>query len=140
MGVSEEEPVDDSRPASREVQMSKKILVVDDEADIRRFLTAVLEKHDYATVTAEDGVKALEIARKEKPDLIILDLMMPNETGTGFYRKLSRDKDLSETPVIVVSGLAGRDLAVRKPVAVFDKPIDPDEFIATVDKTLGGSD
>jgi DNA-binding response OmpR family regulator len=120
--------------------MSKKILVVDDEADIRRFLTAVLEKHDYETVTAEDGVKALEIARKEKPDLIILDLMMPNETGTGFYRKLSREKDLSETPVIVVSGLAGRDLAVRKPVAVFDKPIDPDEFIATVDKTLGGSD
>jgi len=120
--------------------MSKKILVVDDEADVRRFLTAVLKKHDYETVTAGDGVKALEIARKEKPDLIILDLMMPNETGTGFYRKLSRDKDLSQTPVIVVSGLAGRDLAVRKPVAVFDKPISPDEFIATVDKTLGGSD
>ena len=119
--------------------MGKKILVVDDEADVRRFLTAVLEKNDYETLTAEDGVKALEVARREKPDLIILDLMMPNETGTGFYRKLSRDKELSQTPIIVVSGLAGRDLAVRKPVAVFDKPINPDEFIAAVEKALAGS-
>ena len=61
---------------------------------------------------------------------------MPHETGTGFYRKFSRGKEYERTPVIVVSGLAGRELAVKKPAAVFDKPIDPDEFITAVKKAL----
>lgn len=117
--------------------MAHKVLVVDDEADIRTYLSAVLTKHGYEVVTASDGNKALETARTEKPDLICLDLQMPNQTGTGFYRNLSRDKDLATTPVIVVSGLAGRELAVREPAAVFDKPIDPDEFIAAVEAALG---
>jgi len=117
--------------------MSKKILVVDDEADIRRFLTAVLEKRGHETLTAADGREAFVIAEREKPDLVILDLQMPNQTGTDFYRRLSKDKELCDTPIIVVSGLAGRHLAVREPVAVFDKPIDPDEFAATVEKALG---
>jgi len=116
--------------------MSKKVLVVDDEADVRKFLTAVLEKHGYETLTAENGAKALEVAAQKKPDLVILDLQMPHETGTGFYRKFSRGKEYENTPVIVVSGLAGRELAVKKPAAVFDKPIDPDEFIAAVRKAL----
>jgi two-component system cell cycle response regulator DivK len=120
-----------------EVVMSKKILVVDDEADVRRFLTAVLEKRGYETLTAADGREAYEIARRERPDLVILDLMMPNQSGTDFYRRLTKDKELSETPIIVVSGLAGRHLALKEPVAVFDKPIDPDEFGAAVDGALG---
>jgi CheY-like chemotaxis protein len=116
--------------------MSRKVLVVDDEADVRRFLTAVLQKNGYETVTAENGTQALEVAKQEKPDLVILDLAMPHETGTGFYRKFSRGKEYQDTPIIVVSGLAGRELAVKKPVAVFDKPINPEEFIAAVKKAL----
>jgi CheY-like chemotaxis protein len=116
--------------------MSKKVLVVDDEADVRKFLTAVLKKNGYETVTAENGAQALETAKQEKPDLVILDLQMPRETGTGFFRKFSRGKEYENTPVIVVSGLAGRELAVKKPVAVFDKPINPDDFIAAVKKAL----
>ena len=117
--------------------MSKKILVVDDEADVRRFLTAVLEKRGHQTLTAADGREAFEIAVREKPDLVILDLQMPDQTGTDFYRRLMKNKDLRNTPIIVVSGLAGRHLAVREPVAVFDKPIDPEEFGNTVDRALG---
>ena len=117
--------------------MSKKILVVDDEADVRRFLTAVLQKRGYETVIAEDGRKAFEIAERERPDLIILDLQMPDQTGTDFYRRLMKHKDLQNTPIIVVSGLAGRHLAVREPIAVFDKPIDPEAFGSTVDRALG---
>lgn len=116
--------------------MSKKVLIVDDEADVRRYITTILKKGGYETITAEDGAAALAIAQREKPDLVILDLQMPNQSGTDFYRKISKDKDLDAIPVIVVSGLAGRHLAVKKPVAVFDKPIDPDEFLATVEKTL----
>jgi CheY-like chemotaxis protein len=127
-------------PSSRsggEVVMSKKILVVDDEPDVRRFLVAVLEKRGHETVTAADGREAFVIAARERPDLIILDLAMPNQTGTDFYRRLMKDQELCSTPIIVVSGLAGRHLALREPVAVFDKPIDPEEFGAAVDLALG---
>ncbi len=116
--------------------MSKKVLVVDDEADIRLFLTTVLKKGGYETLTAADGAEALKVVKQDKPDLVILDLQMPQKTGTDFYRKLSKDKDLGDIPIIVVSGLAGRHLAVKKPVAVFDKPIDPDEFLKAVEKAL----
>ena len=120
--------------------MSQKILCVDDEADVRRYITAILEKGGYETVTAEDGEGALAAAQQERPDLVILDLQMPNQSGTDFYRKISKDKELSAIPVIVVSGLAGRHLAVREPVAVFDKPIKPEELLAAVEKALSGSE
>ena len=89
------------------------------------------------TLSAADGREAFAVLQREKPDLVILDLQMPNQTGTDFFRRLTKDKELSQTPVIVVSGLAGRHLAFKQPVAVFDKPIDPDEFGEMVDKTLG---
>ena len=117
--------------------MSKTILVVDDEADVRTYITTILKKGGYETITAEDGADALALTQREKPDLVILDLQMPNQSGTDDYRKMSKDKDLGAIPVIVVSGVAGRHLAVKEPVAVFDKPINPDELLATVDKTLG---
>ena len=117
--------------------MSKKILVIDDEQDVITFLTTLLKKNGYEVVSASDGVEGLELARNERPDLITLDLNMPQETGTGFYRKLTRDKTLQDVPVIIVSGVAGRHLAVREPAAVFDKPIDPDELLAAVKKTIG---
>ena len=117
--------------------MSKTVLVIDDEADVRLFLTTVLKEHGYETLTAENGVEGFEVAEREQPDLVSLDLMMPDDTGTDFYRKLSRHKGLKSTPIIVVSGLAGRHLAVKNAVAVFDKPIDPDEFIAEVKKAIG---
>jgi len=120
--------------------MSHTILVVDDEADVRAFLTAVLEKYGYRVVTAPDGRKALGIAEEELPDLIVLDLQMPEQTGTDFYRRLVKHEALRDTPIIVVSGVAGRHLAVSRPFAVFDKPIVPEEFVATIERALGESD
>lgn len=117
--------------------MAKKILIIDDEPDIILFLETLFKKHGYQTVTASDGVRGLETAKAEKPDLITLDLAMPKETGTGFYRKFARDEDLSEVPVIIISGLAGRHLAVKQPLAVFEKPIDPDKLIEVVRKAIG---
>ena len=117
----------------------KKILIIDDEADVRRYLAALLKKHGYETLTASDGVEGLEVARRERPDLVTLDLMMPNQSGTDFYRNLVKDKELGETPVVVVSGLPGRHLAVKTPAAVFDKPIDPEAFLEAVREALGNS-
>ena len=117
-------------------EAKKKILVLDDEKHIVTYLKTLLNQKGYETVSALNVDDALETAHKEKPDLVILDLMMPKRTGTDFARKIARDKELKNTPIIVVSALAGRELAVHKPVAVFDKPIDPDKFIAAVEEAL----
>ena len=114
----------------------KKILVLDDEKHIVTYLKTLLRQNGYETISALNVEEALEAARREKPDLVILDLMMPKRTGTDIARKLSRDKELKHTPIIVVSALAGRELAVHNPVAVFDKPIDPEAFLASVEKAL----
>lgn len=114
----------------------KKILVLDDEKHIITYLKTLLGQKGYETILALSVEEALEAAHREKPDLVILDLMMPKQTGTDFARKVSRDKELKDVPIIVVSALAGRELAVHNPVAVFDKPIDPDKFIESVEQAL----
>jgi DNA-binding response OmpR family regulator len=120
--------------------MSKKVLVVDDEEDVRTFLETVLAKHGYDVITAANGVEGLKLAREAKPALITLDLMMPKQSGTDMYRNLQKNEELVKIPVIVISGLSGRHLAVPAPLAVFDKPIDPEAFIAVVRKAFGEND
>jgi len=117
--------------------MAKKILVIDDEPQIVKYLTAFLEDNGYETCSASNGEEGMEVLRKEKPDLVTLDLQMPGDTGTRFYRNMSKDKEFKDVPVIVVSGIPGRHLAVSKPVAVFEKPIDRDKLLATVRETIG---
>ena len=117
--------------------MTRKILVIDDEADIRTFLITILKKHGYQTLTATNGSDGLNLVKSEHPDLVTLDLMMPNQSGTDFYRNLVKEDAFKDIPIIVISGLSGRHLAVKEPAAVFDKPINPDAFIAAVKKALG---
>ncbi|MFC1707727.1 response regulator [Planctomycetota bacterium] len=116
--------------------MSRKVLIVDDEADVRVYLTSVLTKHGYEVITAEDGIAGLEAATRTKPDLIVLDLMMPKQSGPDFYRALADDPQLRDTPVIIVSGLSGRSFTAREPVAVLDKPIVVSDFVAAVERAL----
>jgi len=80
--------------------MAKKILVVDDKKELRTLLKQYLSQEGYDIVQAEDGQKALYVARQEKPDLIILDLMMPEMGGYEFMRLYSREAD---TPVIILT-------------------------------------
>jgi len=80
--------------------MSKTILIVDDEPEIVRFVRAYLEDAGYRVVTASDGQEAFFVARHEKPDLVILDLMMPGMDGWDFIRRYRRERD---TPVIVLT-------------------------------------
>jgi len=118
--------------------MAKNILVVDDEPDVREFLSDYLGDNGFYVRTAEDGTQALKLIETDIPDLILLDLMMPEETGTGLYRKLHDKKAYREIPVIVISGAAGRDVAVSKSVPVFDKPIDKEALLAKIQETIGG--
>ena len=68
--------------------MNKKILIVDDEDDVIIFLQTLLTKNGYDTITAKNGEEAFKLVKVDKPDLITLDLQMPKDTGTDFYRKI----------------------------------------------------
>lgn len=116
--------------------MPKKILVVDDEPHIVKYITAFLEDSGFETCSASNGEEALGVLQKEKPDLVTLDLQMPDETGTRFYRNMVKSKEFKATPVIVISGLPGRHLAVSDPIAVFEKPVDRDALLQAIKKTL----
>ncbi len=110
----------------------KKVLIVDDDPNIRDYLVSLLEDNGYATCTAVDVRDGLKVASEQKPDLITLDLEMPGEWGPRFYRQLSQDKDLKNVPVIVISGLSGNDYAISKAVATLNKPFDREELLALV--------
>lgn len=114
------------------------VLVVDDEKDIVEFLTQLLEDNGYRVSSANDGIEAMAAVTEEKPDLILLDLQMPEETGTGFYRKLQHKKELKSIPVIVISGLAGSYVAVSKSVPVIEKPPKEENVLEEVRKALAG--
>jgi CheY-like chemotaxis protein len=117
--------------------MAKKILVVDDDPVIVKYLVSVFEDNGYETCTADTGTEAYEVLEREKPDLITLDLEMPEEWGTRFYRKFTKHEEYKDLPVIVISGLSGRHQALKNVVAALAKPFDPDKVVALVRKTIG---
>ena len=83
----------------------KKILVVNDEPDTRTFLCTLLGTCDYEPLVAIDGLEGIRKAREIKPELIILDVMMPKEEGVQLYRKLKTDENLKHIPVIMLSDI-----------------------------------
>ncbi len=113
----------------------KKIMIVDDDPAITRYLDALFQDNGYLTCIATDGKGAMDVYKAETPDLITLDLEMPEEWGPRFFRKLSKIKGFS-TPVIVVSGLSGRKYSIPKAEAYFAKPFDKDELLTTVGNLL----
>ncbi len=116
--------------------MAKKILIVDDDPNIVTYLEDFFGDNGYETCSAPDGPEAMAVVKKEKPDLITLDLEMPEEWGTLVYRRISKDETLKDIPVIVISGMAGRH-AIKKAVAYLPKPFDPDKLLGIVRKAIG---
>jgi len=124
--------------------MSKKILIVDDEADVRTYLEVLFQENGYETALASDGDEAMPMVKEFKPDLISLDIIMPHESGQKFYRELVKDPDFSKTPVIICSGvtrykeLFSRDhRTMPKPFAFIEKPIDKDELLNKIKEAVG---
>jgi DNA-binding response OmpR family regulator len=116
--------------------MPKKIMIIDDDPTVVKYLQAVFGDNGYATCTAFSTSEALELVRQEKPDLITLDLQLPDEWGPRFYRKLRKEKDLKEIPIIVISGIDG-DHAIKDAIAFIAKPFDPERLIGIVKNTIG---
>ena len=117
--------------------MAKKIMVVDDDPNVVYYLVGLFHDNGYETCSAHNAPEAFEVLQKEKPDLITLDIDMPEVTGPQFYRKYTKMDDLKDIPVIVISGLAKPHLAVKKAVAVVEKPFDREQLLKIVKDTIG---
>jgi CheY-like chemotaxis protein len=118
-----------------------KILIVDDDQDIRRLLGIRLKSLGHEVAFAGDAISAVNQARHEQPDLILLDLMMPAGDGFLVMERLRAMPALEGTPVIVVSAL---DPATQEPKlsqsgadAYFQKPYDHEELVAAIQRALG---
>ena len=127
--------------------MRGKILVVDDDPDILAALTMILDSQGYQVVTAEDGVEGLANLKAEKPDLMILDLLMPKMDGFGVCKELQSPKwsEHKNTPILILTSVreeasrrryeleTGQELDVDDYI---EKPFSPDILLERVEKLL----
>ena len=131
--------------------MKKKIiLVVDDELDMRTFITTLLETSGYRPIVAANGEEGIRKARELKPAVIILDVMMPKEGGVQMYRQLKTDEELKGIPVIMLSAIAKktffhsqkmlntyRGQMVPEPEAYIEKPPETEQLLKVLQDCVG---
>jgi len=124
-------------------------LVVEDERDYAELLATVLEEGGFSVEYAVDGIDAFERVKKQRPDVITLDVQMPRKGGIQFYRELKTDPAFREIPVVVVTGITKDDRDMETFVRTFlevehlpmpdsflEKPVDNDEFLRHVKDAL----
>ena len=129
--------------------MSRKILVVDDDPDVRLFNVTVVEENGYTPLEATNGEEGLQLIQKAKPDLVILDILMPRESGVRLYRQIKTDPNLAHIPVIILSGITQKSFLrsqkaltefggaeVPEPEAYLEKPVEPEELAKTIRANL----
>ncbi|MFH1156741.1 MAG: response regulator [Pseudomonadota bacterium] len=130
--------------------MNTKVLVVDDDPDVRTFVVTVLEENDYTPIVAHDGIEGMELIQKERPGLVILDVLMPRGSGIRLYHMLKTDEALKAIPVIMLTGIALRSFlksqkvlsefkgeTVPEPDVYLEKPVEPDDLVRAIRKKLG---
>ena len=128
----------------------KKVLVVDDDPDVRLFNTTVVEENGFIPIEATNGEEGLKKLKEEKPDLVILDVLMPRQSGIRLYRELKTDRAFKDVNVIMLSGIARKTFlrsqkaltefggeAVPEPEVYLEKPVEPEELAAAIKKYLG---
>ncbi len=117
-----------------EVAKSRKVMVVDDDADMRCVLTEILTMEGLEASQAKDGEEALNLIADAPPDLILLDEQMPKMDGTRFLQRVAQDPRWRVIPVIMISATAGALLPGA--VALLRKPFELDALVATVRRVL----
>ncbi|MEN8244835.1 MAG: response regulator [Thermodesulfobacteriota bacterium] len=127
----------------------KKVLVVDDDPDVRLFNTTVVEENGFIPIEATNGEEGLKKLKEEKPDLVILDVLMPRQSGIRLYRELKTDREFKDVNVIMLSGIAKKTFlrsqkaltefggeAVPEPEVYLEKPVEPEELAAAIKEFL----
>lgn len=127
----------------------KTILVVDDEPNVRDYLSTVLEDAGFNVVTASDGEEALDIIKNAPPDFISLDLIMPRKSGNRLLHELRRNKQWSRIPVLIVTAHAQTELGkgdlqdlldncvMSGPGTYLEKPVNPATYVQSIQRALG---
>jgi len=126
-------------------EKNKRILVVDDEPDARAFVRTVLQESGYEVICAANGSEALEKVTAESPDLVVLDVMMPEMDGLTCCAKLRSMPEHKGLPVVLLTGVAEHIHETKFPMdgvmrseaeEYLEKPVDPDELSETVARLL----
>ena len=116
----------------------RRILLIDDDVDFVKATTRVLQSKPYEVIAAYDGKEGLEKARSEKPDLILLDILMPKVDGFAVAEQFKKDQSLSKIPVLALTSFSdsyGQPFAFE--VSDFlQKPVNPKDLLAKVEKHL----
>jgi DNA-binding response OmpR family regulator len=123
------------------------VFIIDDEEDITTFLGLALEDAGYRVMTTTEPTRALALLRRHRPDLICLDLLMPERMGTSLYLEIRRDVELADTPVLILSGLNAREELARilerearvpPPAGYIEKPPVAEALLEKVRELLAG--
>ncbi|MBN2243761.1 MAG: response regulator [Acidobacteria bacterium] len=144
-----------------------RILIVDDSDEIIAYFTEVLEEHGYEYSVAQDGKTAIESMRSNRPDLVLLDVMMPRKSGIAVFNKMKKDPELAGVPIVIVTGASkatgvemttgaedpkenyqddmtrefGQQLREQlenlTPDGFLEKPVEPEQLIAKIRSLLG---
>ncbi len=118
----------------------KRVLVVEDEVDVRTYISTLFQDQGYEILTAENGKEGFELALKEKPDLITLDIAMPSQSGMRTFRMFKDSEELKSIPVIIITGMGENVESFIKrlkgfssqPEGFMGKPIDEEKLIKMV--------
>jgi DNA-binding response OmpR family regulator len=125
------------------METRKKILIIDDEEDVVTYLSAFFIDNGFETISAINGKEGFETAKSEKPDIITLDVSMPEESGVKALRDLQNNESTKNTPIIMVTGVSTdmkRFIETRKqvhaPEGYFEKPIDREALLKKIKELL----
>ena len=130
--------------------MSKIVLIVDDDPDVRLFNQTVVEESGYEAIEASNGEEGLEMVNRYLPDLVILDVLMPKQSGIRLYRELKTNSALKSIPVVLLSGVAKKTFLISQkaltgfggkkvpnPTVYLEKPVEPEELAKELKTILG---
>lgn len=124
----------------------KRVLIIDDEPDTQIYFSNLLQDNGFDTVTAENGEEGLKKVRSAKPDLITLDMSMPETSGVRCYRELRDNEEWKSIPVIVITGISDEFRGfissrrqVPPPDGYLSKPVDEEQLLKMVRQLTAGS-
>jgi two-component system alkaline phosphatase synthesis response regulator PhoP len=126
-------------------KMAKKILIVDDDPDLVEAVSMILESKNYDVAAAYGGIEGLQKARTESPDLIVLDVMMPDKDGYAVCKDLKADPALSKIPVLLLTAVVSKISTTRYTQQMgmeteaddyIDKPVEPEVLVKRIEALL----
>ena len=135
--------------SDEKVAVEKKVLIVDDELDQRIYVATLFKTSGYTVIVTKNGNEGLQKAKELRPDLIILDVMMPEVGGVDMYRKLKSDPALRDIPVIMLTGVGEKSFShylkmlniqikefIPEPDAYMEKPLDHEKMLELAEQLL----